>query len=146
MKSFILAVCLLLVTSFCFAEISAKVLSYEKEVKGDSIGVKVLTEYTYPDGTKKIGTTRYNYSTFSKDAILADIKAHCETITKYYIEENIVAMKEKENEIIDIKITEQNNLPSKDRITALIYKTISIYDSSLDLTLNATGTIKDNYK
>jgi len=143
---FVVLFCLCLITSFAYADVTAKVISYEKEVVGDRVGIKVQTEYTYPDGTKKIGTTRYNYKNFSKDQVLSDIKQHCETITKYYINGNPEAMKQKEGKIIDSKIAEQDNLLLKDKITALTYTIKDVYDVDLDLTLNATGEIKDIYK
>ena len=62
--------------------ISGKVLKSEIDENGN---IKVETEYTLTDGSKKIGNTRYNFKNFSKEKVLEDVKTHCETLmTRVY--------------------------------------------------------------
>ena len=70
MKLLLILLGLLLITSTASADVSGKVISYEKEIRNGKPIVKVTTEYTYPDDTKKTGYTRYNYDNFN---ILAGI-------------------------------------------------------------------------
>ena len=63
--------------------ISAEVKKAELDENGN---IKVETEYTLTDGSKKIGHTRYNALNFSKAAIQKDIDTHCETLmTRVYM-------------------------------------------------------------
>lgn len=59
--------------------ISGKVLKSEIDENGN---IRVVTEYTLTDGSKKIGNTRYNYVNFSREAVQKDVDTHCETIMK----------------------------------------------------------------
>ncbi len=59
--------------------ISGKVLSAMIDENGN---IKVESEYTLTDGSKKIGHTRYNAFNFSTDKVLEDVKTHCETLMK----------------------------------------------------------------
>ncbi len=59
--------------------IQGKVLGSVLDENGN---IKVGTEYTLTDGSKKIGHTRYNWLNFSKERVLADVKTHCETLMK----------------------------------------------------------------
>ena len=59
--------------------ITGKVIGKEIDTNGN---IKVNTEYVLTDGSKKIGSTRYNYLNFSQAAVEKDIKTHCETLMK----------------------------------------------------------------
>lgn len=59
--------------------ISGKVLSSSIDDNGN---IKVKAEYTLTDGTKIIGHTRYNCFNFSQERVLANIRAHCETLMR----------------------------------------------------------------
>lgn len=140
----VLGFCLL--TSFVFADVTADVLSYEKEIISGKSIIKVTTEYTYPDGTKHTGVTRYGYHNFSKANVEKDVQRHCETITKYYIKENAEIQATRKNEMIDEFITTQDNLPDEDKITKIKYTLKNLYLEDLDITIPATGTTKDEHK
>lgn len=150
MKILPILVGLLLVVSFVFADVTVKVISYEKEIQSSGRAViKVVAEYeldgvkiesNYPDGNWR---TRYGYHNFSKENISKDIQTHCETITKYYIKPNRDAQTQKANGIIDNFITQQNSLASDspDKIINLEYNIKSLYLDDLDLTIDAKGVI-----
>ena len=67
--------------------ISGKVLSKEIDQYGN---IKVTTEYTLTDNSKKIGATRYNCFNYSETKVLKDVKQHCETLMKktYNLKQN----------------------------------------------------------
>jgi len=140
MRILILALTMVLMGSSAFAEISGKVISFGKE---NSTTVKVVSEYTYPDGTKKLNTTRYNYRNFSTAKVQRDIQNHCETIAKYYIQANKDIITAKTEAIIDNKIIAQNKLVSGG-VKDINITIQSVYDKNLDLIIPATGTVVDN--
>lgn len=67
--------------------ISGSVVNKEIDINGN---IRVTTEYTLTDGSKILGTTRYNFLTFSAAQMLQDIKDHCETLMRkiYNLKEN----------------------------------------------------------
>lgn len=59
--------------------ITGKVIGTEIDQNGN---IKVATEYTLTDGSKKIGHTRYNFLNFTPENVQKDVKAHCETLMR----------------------------------------------------------------
>lgn len=59
--------------------ITGKVVKKEVDENGN---IKISTEYTLTDGTKRIGVTRYNFRGFNAGIVKDDIKHHCETLMK----------------------------------------------------------------
>lgn len=57
--------------------ISGKVIGKEIDENGN---IRVKTEYTLTDGSKKVGSTRYNFKNFSQEMVLKDVQAHCKTL------------------------------------------------------------------
>ena len=59
--------------------IKGKVLGTDIDINGN---IQVQVEYTLTDGTKIVKPTKYNFINFSRDAIAADIKKHCEVLMR----------------------------------------------------------------
>ena len=57
--------------------ISGRVIGKQIDENGN---IKVQTEYTLSDGSKVIGNSRYAFHNFTKEKVLVDIKAHCESL------------------------------------------------------------------
>jgi len=57
--------------------ISGRVIGKEIDENGN---IKIATQYTLTDGSKKTGYTRYNARNFSEAKVLADVKQHTETL------------------------------------------------------------------
>lgn len=128
------------------ADISVKILSIGKGTSGNNPHIEVTTEYTYPDGTKKNGVTRYTIETFTKENVIKDIKQHAMTILKYYIAENTATLYKattaKVNELIDI----ESKLSAAQRVVGATYTLTGATDTITGAYLRATGTTLDAYK
>lgn len=59
--------------------ISGKVIGKEIDENGN---IRVATEYTLTDGSKKVGHTRYDFRNFTEANVTKCVKTHCETIMK----------------------------------------------------------------
>ncbi len=129
-----------------FADVTARVVSYEKEIINENPKIKVTSEYTYPDGTKHIGVTRYSHRNFSKAKVEADVQWHVKIITKYYLKENSVTLINRKDEMINDFITQQDNAIGADAIVNITYTLKDLYLDDLDITIPATGTTKDEHK
>lgn len=73
-----------------------------KKIEIDENGnLKVETEYTLTDGSKKLGHTRYSALNFSKDKVLEDVKAHTETLMQktYNLKQNQTLVNTKVDDI-----------------------------------------------
>ena len=103
MKVLSLLVGFLLIANFAFADVTAKVIGWEKEIQNNGKPIiKVITEYkldgvkvesNYPD---KNWRTRYSAENFSQTKVLQDIKTHCE------IGEHILKPIVEDDEILDM--------------------------------------------
>ena len=67
--------------------ISGKVKGIDIDNNGN---LRVTTEYTLTDGSKRTGNVRYTPFNFSRERVLNDIKQHCETLMRrvYTIKKN----------------------------------------------------------
>ena len=141
----ILLLGLMLMTSTAFADVTARVISWEKELQSNGTPIiKVVTEYkldgikvesNYPDGNWR---TRYSAENYSEQKVLEDVEVHCKTITQYYIGENKQAILNKKNEIVDSVLAQP--LPN------IQYSLKDLYIEELDLTINAEGEISREVK
>lgn len=140
MKLLVILLGLLFITTTAFADVTAKVINYEKEINSNGTPIiKVTTEYkldgkkvesNYPDGNWR---TRYSAENYSQTKVLEDIKVHCESITRYYIVNNRQAITDKQNVIVDNILTQP--LPN------IEYSLKNLYIKDLDLTIDAKGVI-----
>lgn len=137
----LIAVLLMLLTVNCYADITAKIISIEKEKFGDDVCVKVTTEYTYPDGYVKQGVTRYNLENVSKAQVVADIKAHLAVILRYYISENRARILTARETMIDNYINNQST-----STVGYQYTLVGTTDAATGTYMPATGTIPESYK
>lgn len=112
--------------------ILAQVLSQEIDENGN---IKVATEYTLTDGSKKVGHTRYDCFGFSKAKISEDIKAHCETLMRktYNLKQNLELIKTTVNDLAytctSMEVTIKPAVLDKDGIEITPAEKITIDDS-----------------
>ena len=134
------------ISSFVSADISAKILMLEKAAVLGNPVVKVTTEYTLPDGTKKNGFVYYPLARFTKENVISDVKEHVNTILKYYITENKAAISSAVDQKINDVLAQQAAATGAQQIIGTTYTITGSTDAESGAYLRATGTIEGAYK